>query len=551
MSLALAGHFNLELYTINIASFTNGDPQLAATFDRLPPDCLVLLEDIDSAGIQRENIADDQELVKNPQKKKKSNQKVTLSGLLNAIDGVTSQEGRILIMTSNDPDALDAALIRPGRVDRKVFFGPVSRAVVEQIFIRMYSKDPEEHEDLEAENPVEVKVQHFKLLYNLTGSLLMAGLFHAFRLSRQQFQPLYFRGSLPRPFQRAVLSYLQSFLYLDLTVALSWLISTGKAATVLFLLALFLDAIDFIIASNSSAPTKNTKMKSPLSNASKPKEALALDDQDAQELCHMASTFSSRVPEDKFTPAEIQNFLLMNMMEPEAALAGIGAWVAEMLRAKERTGDGVNRKVAKDQGEPRIEAPPQLNQVQAIDPLKPEAMFLVGSPESADFPLRTHENKKLSTFHSYIPKGDAITAEEKEKQRKIVEYFEHANNNVEPIGHWEQYTSSRYRKTGPSWTLPFPSALPSKAQANRQMDAFFAHGGDKDLVKEAMRLEKPAVHAIQQAENVVSSYHKEEEEEDDEYEREAQIHRYFGSQAPQYLTQDLVRQGKLPLDWNG
>ncbi len=42
---------------------------------------------------------------------------LTFSGFLNAIDGVRSQEGRIIIMTTNYKEKLDPALLRPGRVD--------------------------------------------------------------------------------------------------------------------------------------------------------------------------------------------------------------------------------------------------------------------------------------------------------------------------------------------------------------------------------------------------------------------------------------------------
>jgi chaperone BCS1 len=45
---------------------------------------------------------------------------ITLSGLLNAIDGIGARDGRILFITSNHPDALDPALIRPGRIDMRV-----------------------------------------------------------------------------------------------------------------------------------------------------------------------------------------------------------------------------------------------------------------------------------------------------------------------------------------------------------------------------------------------------------------------------------------------
>ncbi len=49
--------------------------------------------------------------------------RVTLSGLLNCLDGVTSTEARILFMTTNYLDRLDPALIRPGRVDVKEYIG--------------------------------------------------------------------------------------------------------------------------------------------------------------------------------------------------------------------------------------------------------------------------------------------------------------------------------------------------------------------------------------------------------------------------------------------
>jgi ATP-dependent 26S proteasome regulatory subunit len=54
------------------------------------------------------------------QKHKKST--ITLSGLLNVIDGLFTCHGRILIMSTNHPEILDSALIRPGRIDCKFLF---------------------------------------------------------------------------------------------------------------------------------------------------------------------------------------------------------------------------------------------------------------------------------------------------------------------------------------------------------------------------------------------------------------------------------------------
>lgn len=44
-------------------------------------------------------------------------------GLLNVLDGVVDTPNRIVIMTTNHPEALDAALIRPGRIDKKIYLG--------------------------------------------------------------------------------------------------------------------------------------------------------------------------------------------------------------------------------------------------------------------------------------------------------------------------------------------------------------------------------------------------------------------------------------------
>ena len=46
-----------------------------------------------------------------------------LAGLLNALDGVVDCPGRIVVMTSNHPEKLDKALIRPGRIDKQLYLG--------------------------------------------------------------------------------------------------------------------------------------------------------------------------------------------------------------------------------------------------------------------------------------------------------------------------------------------------------------------------------------------------------------------------------------------
>jgi chaperone BCS1 len=48
---------------------------------------------------------------------------LNLTGLLNVLDGVVDTPGRIVIMTTNHPEVLDPALIRPGRIDKKLELG--------------------------------------------------------------------------------------------------------------------------------------------------------------------------------------------------------------------------------------------------------------------------------------------------------------------------------------------------------------------------------------------------------------------------------------------
>ena len=60
--------------------------------------------------------------------------KLNLSGLLNVLDGVVDTPGRIVVMTTNHPEILDPALIRPGRIDQKLLLGYMNaRNVIEMM----------------------------------------------------------------------------------------------------------------------------------------------------------------------------------------------------------------------------------------------------------------------------------------------------------------------------------------------------------------------------------------------------------------------------------
>jgi chaperone BCS1 len=63
---------------------------------------------------------------------------VSLSGLLNVLDGFSALESVIYVMTTNDADAIDPALLRPGRIDYKLFLGPACESQKVALYRRFF-----------------------------------------------------------------------------------------------------------------------------------------------------------------------------------------------------------------------------------------------------------------------------------------------------------------------------------------------------------------------------------------------------------------------------
>jgi chaperone BCS1 len=329
LSFALAGLFGLDVYAVSLQepALTEGD--LMLLFNGLPRRCVVLLEDVDAAGlVLREGQGEDSrgkkerkgkgrdaekkkpEVIENgtsgekneddavvaaKDSRKKTTTKepaaaesytladlakelkalptttpasntaqrgggrfggnrgnlsgghpnkepgagISLSGLLNAIDGVASHEGRVLIMTTNHPEKLDAALVRPGRVDRKVGFRLAMREEVRELFIRMYRVSEEDYE-------VEI----------------------------------------PQASASTI---------------------SGKS-------------------SNGSIASENGNVH--FKHAADTTEVEGLED--------LAKEFAERIPDDTFTPAEIQNHLMRYKNEPREAVDTAEAWKKGVLEEKEK-----------------------------------------------------------------------------------------------------------------------------------------------------------------------------------------------------------------------
>ena len=68
---------------------------------------------------------------------------ITLSCILNVIDGLIEQPGRILIITTNHPEKIDDALLRPGRIDMKIHFTKCTEEMAKDIINNMFTSNLE------------------------------------------------------------------------------------------------------------------------------------------------------------------------------------------------------------------------------------------------------------------------------------------------------------------------------------------------------------------------------------------------------------------------
>ncbi|KPA82201.1 putative mitochondrial ATP-dependent chaperone, putative,mitochondrial chaperone BCS1 [Leptomonas pyrrhocoris] len=121
--MALAGELRLSISLLNLSNRNLNDESLTSLLNNAHMDSIVLLEDIDRAFSNECNV--------------------TMSGLLNALDGVGAQEGRLVFMTTNHVEMLDPALIRPGRADVKIEVGLLDVDQSARMFRKFYPTAPD------------------------------------------------------------------------------------------------------------------------------------------------------------------------------------------------------------------------------------------------------------------------------------------------------------------------------------------------------------------------------------------------------------------------
>ncbi|KAG2311717.1 hypothetical protein Bca52824_023274 [Brassica carinata] len=121
---AMANYLRFDVYDLQLASVLRDSDLrrlLLATRNR----SILVIEDIDCA-VDLPNRVEKQPV--DGKNRGESQGPLTLSGLLNFIDGLWSSCGdeRIIIFTTNHKDRLDPALLRPGRMDMHIYMGHCS-----------------------------------------------------------------------------------------------------------------------------------------------------------------------------------------------------------------------------------------------------------------------------------------------------------------------------------------------------------------------------------------------------------------------------------------
>ena len=124
---ALASELHLNVCTLSLASPIVTDEKIHGLLAAVPQRSLLLIEDVDAFFKNRDTAH--------------SQVRLSFSGFLNALDGVATQEGTVLVMTTNHAEHLDPALVRAGRIDERVELGHADEDQLRRLYLK-FDNDP-------------------------------------------------------------------------------------------------------------------------------------------------------------------------------------------------------------------------------------------------------------------------------------------------------------------------------------------------------------------------------------------------------------------------
>lgn len=123
----ITGYDNIQSRYDNVQSFVNDAPYTNYNDNNL------IISD-------RVNNTTPQPFIKEVNKQTQG-EELNLSFILNLFDGILETPGRIVIITSNYPDKLDKAFIRPGRIDINLEVGYCNKDMIIKMFSFFYETD--------------------------------------------------------------------------------------------------------------------------------------------------------------------------------------------------------------------------------------------------------------------------------------------------------------------------------------------------------------------------------------------------------------------------
>ncbi|HEV2989785.1 MAG TPA: AAA family ATPase, partial [Candidatus Angelobacter sp.] len=164
---ALAAHFGLSIYTLNLTDLN--DRSLMNAVNQVPANSVLLFEDIDGMKGSQSRARVAAGVGQDAKENTTPQLGVTLSGLLNVLDGFYAPTGVLFVMTTNDVERLDAALLRPGRIDYKLYLGRASNHQKMELYRRFFpeSSEAEAWEFVEASRSSETMAEFQGLLLAL------------------------------------------------------------------------------------------------------------------------------------------------------------------------------------------------------------------------------------------------------------------------------------------------------------------------------------------------------------------------------------------------
>lgn len=166
---AIAAYLDKDIiYTSSISAFAEASQQSTG--------CIVVVEEIDTLGIdsRSESFEGEEQEMEKPSKEEIKKmveedsededsdtlsimEKMNVGTLLTALDGIISNHGRIVIITTNHKDKLDPALKRPGRIDLELELGYMTPVMLEDFLNKFFEDVPSIKSIKEAISPADVQ----------------------------------------------------------------------------------------------------------------------------------------------------------------------------------------------------------------------------------------------------------------------------------------------------------------------------------------------------------------------------------------------------------